>query len=165
MSKRIKLTQGKYALVDDIDFDRVSQFSWYANKRKHTYYAQRIIYLSGGQHTLFLHRFILNLKLYDGKQADHIDGDGLNNQRSNLRKCTLHQNRLNRRPQSGVSKYKGVNWHRVSQKWRAKIKKNRKDYYLGLFSNEIDAAKAYDRKAKELHGEFARLNFTEVPNE
>jgi len=91
--------------------------------------------------------------------VDHIDHNGLNNRRSNLRLCTLAQNNRNMVSRTGSSKYKGVCWHGGTKKWNAKIRLNRKCYHIGLFTDEIAAAKAYDKKAKELHGQFACLNF------
>ena len=91
-------------------------------------------------------------------EIDHINGNGLDYRKCNLRVCTHQQNLQNQRIQKGVSKFKGVCWHKASQKWMAKIKHNYKTIYLGVFNNEIDAAKSYNKKAKELFGEFARLN-------
>lgn len=93
--------------------------------------------------------------------VDHIDRNPLNNRRSNLRLCRISQNILNRRGKMGTSKYKGVWWDSHHKKWLAIISLKGKHIYLGFFDNQIDAAKAYDKKAAELFGDFAYLNFPE----
>lgn len=92
-----------------------------------------------------------------GLQIDHIDGDGLNNRRTNLRWATQSQNFANRRPMEGTSKFKGVS--RFRRKWQVKVKLNRESHWVGLFDDEVEAAKAYDAAAIRLFGEYARLNF------
>lgn len=155
--KKIPLTQGKYALVDDADHRRLNQFKWCVYRGGGTFYATR------QSPMILMHREILGLKYHDGKYADHIDGNGLNNQRVNLRECTRQQNNHNSQSYlNASSKFKGVYRRkdgRKSRKWRAAITCNRIKTDIGTFSNEIQAAKAYDEKAKELFGEFARLNF------
>jgi hypothetical protein len=95
----------------------------------------------------------------EGMVVDHINGNGLNNRRSNMRNCTRAQNSANRRPKRGAaSPYKGV-FPRPDGKFEASICHDGRKQYLGRFENEIEAARAYDKKAKELHGEFAYLNF------
>jgi hypothetical protein len=95
--------------------------------------------------------------------VDHIDHNGLNNRRSNLRLCTAQQNARNHRPQlRGSSKYKGVSWRQDGKVFRALIWHNGKSINLGRFKNEIDAAKAYDKAAKKYFGEFAYLNFPDL---
>ncbi len=92
--------------------------------------------------------------------VDHIDHNGLNNTRANLRLCTSAQNLCNALPPANASsRYKGVSWEKRRKNWRVVIQFNNKTYHLGHFKNEIEAAKAYDERAKELHGEFACLNF------
>ena len=104
-----------------------------------------------------MHREIMHAP--KGMVVDHIDGNSLNNRRSNLRLCTVSQNHQNRRRTYGSSKYKGAWWDKRRNKWVAAITFKGKYIYLGFFDNEIDAGKAYDRKAAELFGEFAYLNF------
>ncbi len=109
-----------------------------------------------------MHRLIANAPAH--LLVDHIDHDGLNNRKANLRLCSIAQNNQNSRPnRNAASKYKGVSWAQSCRKWFARIRPNRKTIYLGLFTDEIEAALAYDRKAKELFGEFAYLNFPPCP--
>jgi len=157
MSKRIPLTQGKFAIVDDEDYERLSRFKWYTGKSRNTFYAVRSVKIMGKWITRKMDRDILNVPI--GFQVDHINRNGLDNRKVNLRTCTLAQNVRNRKTPKHSSKYKGVSWFKITKKWRAYIYPNNKFISLGYFMNEIDAAKAYDNKAKELFGEFACLNF------
>jgi len=156
--KVILLNHGKVTFVDDEDFEWLNQWKWHAKKYHRTWYAQRGGFINNRQMTIFMHREILKTPL--GKETDHKDGDGLNNQRENLRPATKAQNRQNQRPQEGcTSGFKGVHWDRGSNKWRTHIKIKGKQIHLGVFLSEIDAAKAYDRAAYRYFGEFARTNF------
>jgi len=148
--------KGKYvALVDDEDFDRVNQFNWSVYNQGKLSYAGRITKINNVKKFTQMHCFI-----YGSKYIDHIDGDGLNNQRSNLRIANKSQNAMNAKKHTrSTSKYKGVYYYKRDNKWASQIVLNNKRYYLGLFADEIDAAKAYDKKAIELFGEFAKLNF------
>jgi hypothetical protein len=95
--------------------------------------------------------------------VDHIDHNGLNNCKANLRLCSIAQNNRNViSANRGISKYKGVSWNKILKKWSAAVQLNKKRFYAGHFTDEIDAAKAYDKKASQLHGEFACLNFPPV---
>lgn len=160
--KYIPLTQGKFAIVDDEDYDRISELNWFVMNNQRIFYAGGWSPMVNGKRTHYLmHRIIMDA--CKGQQIDHKDGNGLNNQRMNLRFCTISQNlqnqRISKHP-SKHSKYKGVTWHKSAKKWQASIRgENHRDYYLGSFVNEEDAAKAYDKKAKELFGEFARCNY------
>ena len=156
--KRIPLTQGKFALIDDEDFNLVSQYKWCASKNGHTCYAYTTIQKPSGKHTsLTMHRLLL--KPADGLRADHKDGDGLNNQRYNLRPCTHRENLRNQRAQKGgSSQYKGVYWHKRDNKWRAQIQINGKVQSLGNYIDEKEAAKAYNKVAVKYFGDFARIN-------
>lgn len=158
--KQIPLTQGQFALVDDEDFEELNKHKWYALKPKNTFYAVRAIYnINNKKDFVYMHRAILQLK--DTKiHCDHRDNNGLNNQRYNLRESTHDQNQRNTSYQkNNIFKYKGVSWHKARKKYRARISFNGKEFHLGLFEDIIEAAKAYDEKAKELFGEFAWLNF------
>lgn len=154
--KTIPLTQGKVAIVDDVDFDELNRHKWCARKDNKTNSWYVCCKIKGK--TVLMHRHLLVL----GKNqfGDHRNGNGLDNQRHNLRKCSFAENTRNRKkPLGGTSKYKGVSWYISLRKWTAKIV-NYKYYHLGYFDNELDAAKAYDQAAIRYFGKFARLNFT-----
>lgn len=158
--KQIPLTQGKFAIVDDEDYEWLNQWKWYARKHRNTFYAIRNTNQQSSERKhVRMHRLILGLRKGDGKTSDHKNGNGLDNRRKNLRICTKSQNSQNRLPLKNTSsKFKGVYWDKKGKIWRAGIQKNSKRIYLGCFKSEIEAAKAYDRKAKELFGEFALCN-------
>lgn len=151
-----KTARGKWAVV--VSRDSRTQSLFYAK-------ITSILHPEGGLDkqgrkrttTLFLHRTILNPS--KEKVIDHIDHNGLNNRRSNLRICTQTQNVANQRKGKGSSNFKGVYWNKREQKWRAGIGYKGKDFHLGYFKDELEAAKAYDKAAKDLWGEFAKLNF------
>lgn len=146
-----------FALVDDCDFERLNQWKWHAVNRGNTLYAERLE-LRFGKNTA-MHRMILGIT-DKHIQADHRDGNGLDNRRSNLRTCTHAENNRNKaRGSRNTSGYKGVSWKKEHAKWGANICFGGKQVFLGYFFCLIKAAKAYDAAAKELHGEFARLNF------
>jgi hypothetical protein len=147
--KKIKLTNGMIAKIDDEDFEKVSAYNW---NYKDTGYAR-----TTSRPHILMHHFIMGK--IEGKVIDHIDRDKLNNQKSNLRFCSQSQNSINKdKKKKCSSKYKGVIWKERLGKWECRIKKNKKLYYLGLFENEIEAALQYNKKAIELYGEFAFLN-------
>ena len=158
--KEIQLTQGKVALVDDEDFERLNQFHWLAVKHGHNlWYAMRHgKKVNGRQPSFYLHRDILNAP--KGIKCDHKDCDGLNNQRANLRLCTDLENARNIRPQTRklTSVFKGVHFRKDRGKWRVLIRYNGKQKYVGSFHTENEAAEAYNQKALENFGQFARLN-------
>lgn len=157
--KEIKLTRGQVAIVDDEDFEWLNQWKWHTQKGRHTFYAARHDWKNGEYVAyVYMHRAILGLRSKN-IHADHIDHNGLNNQRSNLRKCTNRQNRFNMVHRiGGTSKYRGVDFFNVAKLWRARINKDKKVYDLGYFKLEVEAAKEYNKKAIELYGEFANLN-------
>lgn len=157
--KKIRLTQNKIALVDDEDFEWLNQYKWYAQKGCHTFYAIRTIYKNNKPRTVRMHREILGLFFGDGLKIDHKNHNGLNNQKKNLRFATRSQNAMNQKIRITTSNYKGVSWHKGNKKWIAYIKINGKRLYLGLFNNEVEAAKIYDKEAKQLFGEYANINF------
>jgi hypothetical protein len=149
--KEIPLTQGKVALVDDEDYEDLNRYKWCLLPAKygHTEYAVRYKNIS-------MHQQIMG---FTGKDYDHRDRDGLNNQRFNIRECTNSQNQMNtgKRPECS-SKYKGVHWNAKRKRWMVSITKDRKNLRLGEFQNEDVAGYVYNQKAKELFGEFALLN-------
>ena len=142
MVKEIKLTQGKVSLVDDEDYERLSQYSWQACKGKNdnTFYAKRRINVFGKATVIPMQVEILGRKLFC--VVDHIDGNGLNNQRSNLRYATKRQNSQNRH-ENKTSKYPGVSWHKRNNKWRSDIRINGKKITLGYFDDEHAAFMSY----------------------
>lgn len=148
-----------FAEIDDDDFNYINQWKWQARKDEHRWYAS--MGKKEGLSTM-MHRVILGLT--DPKIiVDHIDRNGLNNKKSNLRICSNSENCRNRKLISGKSsKYMGVCFHKKTKKWYASIGKDWKTIYLGIFKNEADAARAYDEAAKIHFGEFANLNFKEL---
>jgi AP2 domain len=162
--REIELTKNQFALVDDADYERVSQFKWYALETPcGAFYACRTKRLpNGGKTSQLMHRFILGLHS-SRRKGDHKDGDGLNNQRNNLRRCSSSQNSRNCRKQrtGRSSRYKGVRWHKRDKVWTAQIQihVSGESKFLGHFEVEEDAARAYDAAARKYFGRFARLNF------
>lgn len=156
MTKLIPLSQGKHAIVDDEDYDFLMQWKWYYNGR---YVARRD---RDTGRIIYMHWEIIG-KPEKGNVVDHINGNSLNSQKKNLRICTPAENMRNRKKTLSKvsSQYKGVTWHKQASKWTVHISINFKKKYLGLFTSELDAAKAYDTAAREYHGDFARLNFPE----
>lgn len=155
----IQLTQGKVALVDDEDFERLSQFKWCAYTGGCNYYAMTNIRKKDGKRTsLQMHRFIMSV--FDSKTIiDHINGNGLDNRKDNLRICTQAENTRNRsKSLNNTSGFKGVYWHKYDKKWHAQIIINYKKIHLGIFTCKIEAAQAYNQAAIKYHGEFAQLN-------
>ncbi|MBB3213429.1 hypothetical protein FHW67_002721 [Herbaspirillum sp. Sphag1AN] len=150
----IPIYGGEKALVDDEDFERLSKYRWHLNDSG---YAVRCDYSSGTLKNIRMHHEVVTRQA--GFDIDHIDGNRLNNQRSNLRECTRSQNLQNQSKKRGsTSKFKGVYWLKANKKWRAKIRVSGKSKCLGLYANESDAAKAYDAAAKHYFGEFACTN-------
>ena len=148
--KKIKLTQGQFALVDDDCFEYLNQWKWHARKSDSAFYASRDEY---GK-KIHMHRVVITAAA--DVFVDHKDGNGLNNQTSNLRICSNSQNQRNRK---SINKYgyKGVN--KNGEKYRAHIRMGEVEFISKGFDSVEEAAHAYDEKAKELFGEFAWLNF------
>jgi hypothetical protein len=157
--RRITLTQGKYAIVDPDDYLRLSRYKWYAAKYEHTFYAVRNSHFefSRGRIKVKMHRDIIHPPA--GFIVDHINHNGLDNRKANLRPATLAQNARNSRRRRNRSGYKGVCFYQGRNKYRAIIWHNYKRIHLGYFDSKIAAARAYDTAAKKYHKEFAHLNF------
>lgn len=151
--KTIPLSQGKFTLVDDEDFDWLNQWKWTCIDG----YARRYPTVSGRRVSVCMHRLILSAP--EGFEVDHIDGDGLNNQRSNLRICKHAQNcRNQKRCRDSRTGLKGVDFHRRLRKYRARITHDYKVMHLGFFDTAEQACAAYNKAALQIHGEFARPN-------
>lgn len=150
------LTADIFVLIDKEDLNRISKYTWHIHKNRNgnSYIA------SSKKGTLrLLHRFIVNAP--KNMLVDHINGNILDNRKENLRICSVIENSLNRKGnKNSTSKYKGVSYKTQYKKWQAQITSKGKDYHLGYFDSEIEAARIYDIKAKELHGKFARLNLS-----
>lgn len=144
----------KFALIDDEDFEKASKYKWYNSIG----YARSVKWDSKNKKMIFtqMHNLIMNPS--KNMQVDHINRDRLDNRRENLRIVTRQQNQWNKKKTKGTSIYKGVNWHKQTQKWTSQIKRR----VIGDFQNERHAAMAYDIFAKELYGEFAYLNFQTI---
>ena len=151
--REIPLTNGGAAIVDDEDYEELSKWNWRRDKKG---YASRTTTKNRIAYAFLMHRVVA--KTPSGMQTDHINGNKLDNRRSNLRVCTNQQNMRNRPPYFGTSKYKGVRWREKRRKWVAQITVNEKTIHLGHFDDEIEAAKAYDQAALKYHGDFAWLN-------
>lgn len=159
--KVIPITCGKFVFVDDADFDYLSKFSWQCKKNGKNFYAQRSTWIPREKRVKVekMHRVILGVGKIDSRHIDHINGDGLDNRRCNLRFVTHQENHFNSRKRDGcISVFKGVRWNKQKNKWYSEIWLNGKRDYLGCFVNEIDAAMAYDDAAKNRFGAFARTN-------
>jgi hypothetical protein len=152
--EEIPLTQGKIALIDDEDYPSIARYRWYARKdriNKELFYAYRTVRRHPYRLTIAMHNQILGIK-----GVDHKNGDGLDNRRENLRSASKGQNIWNSRPYKG-KQFKGTGKFRNG--WQARIAINGKQIWLGCFKTEEEAAMAYDKKARELFGDYARTNF------
>lgn len=146
--KLIPLGDGKFTEVDDETFDEIKNMNWHLSSSGYV----------GSSSVGLMHRYIMNAP--DSMVIDHIDNNPLNNRKINLRICTQQENNMNQSIQRDMSsKYKGVCWAKNRNKWISYIGYDKKLLYLGYFTDESEAAKVYDKKARELFGEFARTNF------
>ena len=153
--KKIPLTQGKFALIDNRDYWLVRQFKWCAHKARRVWYASTNIRMCGVRKVVKMHRLLAGFPPFD---IDHKNGDGLDNQRRNLRPATRSQNQANCGPrQHNTSGYKGVCWDNRQKKWLARVQFCGKERYLGRFANLKNAAAAYKKATTQLNGEFARI--------
>jgi hypothetical protein len=159
--RRIPLTKGQIAIVDPDDYERLSKYKWSASEHGKTWYAVRREYLKETRTklTIYMHREVIEIP--QGMVVDHINRNGVDNRKRNLRAATYSQNNFNKgkRNVKCRSKYTGVSWQKPLEKWRASITFSGKWMHLGYFEQEVEAAKAYDEAARKYHGTFAALNF------
>lgn len=152
--KLIPLTHGKFAMVDDADYDYLSQWKWQAYRSSgsvDTWYALR---QTADRQTVLMHTLV-----FGSKYPDHIDRNGLNNQRSNLRPASKSQNGANSKvKKNNKSGFKGVWWYKPYGEWTAMVMCNGKRHFLGYFSDAVEAARAYDAAANKLFGDYAATN-------
>jgi len=162
MAKRISLTKGKVVIIDNEDYEWLNQWKWcYVEASRGTSdgYAYRGVWQNGKNKAILMHRLIMDVP--DDLQVDHIDGNGLNNRRSNLRLATASQQAANRNRWKSPRPFRGVRWVAKKKKWRAEISVDGKSQHIGYFHDPILAALAYDERAIERFGEFARPNFSD----
>jgi len=153
--KEIPLSKGLFAIVDDEDYAGLMKVKWYVMAGK--CYAGRHIKRAGKQTTEYMHRRILQAQL--GEEIDHVNHNGLDNRRGNIRVCTRSQNHGNTKKFRGSSNFKGVHWNKDRHSWHAQIRYKGKQIFLGRFTDGESAARAYDEAARQYFGEFAELNF------
>lgn len=154
--REIQLTQGKFTIVDDEDYEKLKDFKWWYSKIGYAVHTEYIS-LTQGSNKIYMHRLILETPL--NMCCDHINGNRLDNRKCNLRIVTKQQNQWNRSSTGkGSSKHKGVYFSKQKNKWLSKIQKDFKEYHIGFFATENEAVIAYNKKAVELFGEYAKLN-------
>ena len=155
------MTQPQYTKVDQADYEWLRGYEWFAKKAKNCCYARGCVADSktGKEKLIYMHQKIIEVP--QGMVVDHINHDGMDNRRANLRPATRAQNIRNRKKfaNSSGSKYKGIYFRKRTRKWEVLITFERKKIFLGCFRDEIEAAKAYDRAARKYHKDFASLNF------
>lgn len=157
--KRIRLTQNKFAIVDNDDYEWLNNFKWYPDKSPSgkVYVVRNSKNESGKHKKIRMHQEIMGTP--KGMETDHIDGNGLNNQRKNLRICTKSQNQHNRNKyKCNTSGYKGVSWHKGKEKWSAQIRINGILVYLGDYIAKEAAYEAYCKACIKYHKEFNNIN-------
>jgi hypothetical protein len=168
--KKLKLSQGGYAIVDAEDYDKLRKYNWYLLVSYDQWYERFstpciAAYDSNLRTTLLLHRAVLDLKPGDKVFVDHRSGNSFDNRKVNLRFCSAAQNQQNRRKsKKTANKYKGV-YSVGKRRWRSCIKVGEKQLHLGVFNHEEEAARAYDEAAREHFADFARCNFPRVGEE
>jgi hypothetical protein len=156
--RQIPLSRGLFAIVDAENYEWLMQWKWYAIPSPYTVYVARSSSRIGGKRrTISMHVQVMNTP--KGMETDHQNSNGLMNTYDNLRVCTKAQNMQSRRPKRNTySKFKGVTWDKKCNKWVAQLRKDGKRIFLGGFSSEIEAARAYNEAAPRYFGEFAKLN-------
>ena len=151
----IKLQNGIETVIDDKDFEKIKGYKWIYGVGNR--YVGANVYNKGNRKQILLHRFIMSTP--KGLHTDHINGNKLDNRKCNLRICTPSQNQMNSRKNiTKSSKYKGVSWFKRDSCWRAYISTKGKQFHLGYFKSEKNAAKAYNKKARKLFGIYSFLN-------
>lgn len=151
--KEISLTKGKVAMIDIEDFELVSQNKWHVSDG-YAARAERIDY--GKYKVVKMHRIVMNCP--QGLEVDHLNGDKLDNRKSNLRICTHQQNTQNRKIQTNSGGYKGVYFYKNKPNWKKRYLAHIKQKNLGCYATALEAARVYNKAALEIFGEFARLN-------
>ncbi len=165
-ARLIPLMQGKFAIVDAEDFERISKYKWHFVTSRGKSYARTHINLEGVNVSIGMHRLVMDGAVNCQNETDHIDGNGLDNRKAKLRSCTHLENAGNRKRQSNnTSGYKGVSWCKGMGKWKTQIQYNYKSMHIGYFNCLVKAAVAYDGAAMKYFGEFAKLNFPELKRE
>jgi hypothetical protein len=162
--KEIPLTQNKVAIVDDEDYERLSRYKWYANSNAcGNCYARRNIYIGEKRTALKMHREILRMGHRDGFLVDHINRNGLDNRKENIRVTTKNINGHNcKLYKNNFSRFRGVSWYKPNKKWGASIRVLGKKIFCGLYLNPQEAAAAYDVAAVKYYGDAAILNFPKL---
>lgn len=164
--KTVELSDGTAVLVDDEDFHVASQFSWHMTGVR-TYngytwqYPGTNVRVDGKHKMLLLHRLLMGARFGDNRRLDHVNGNTRDAQKSNLRWCSHGQNISNQRNRTKTNKssrFHGVYFDRWKQRWKAQIRCEKRKVCLGNFTDEVQAARAYDMAAMKLHGSFASLN-------
>jgi hypothetical protein len=158
VARDIPLSRGFTAIVDDEDYEYLSRYAWWADNLG---YALTSVNQDGKKRNIRMHRMLTKAPI--GSIVDHADGNPGNNQKSNLRVVTQSENLMNTRTRKNLSGFKGVGWYKHYQKWQARVHCKGRTYHIGYYDDPIEAARAYNVKARELFGEFARLN--EIPGE
>lgn len=161
---KIYLTQGQACLIDAADYEWAKRFRWHVQERKGIFYAVTTVRTIDGKITSSpLHRILMGLLPFDKRRALHKNGNSLDNRRSNLVIAT-HKEIMLKRKKAGhtSSRFVGVYWHKLSQKWQAYIVVNGVTHYLGLFKSDVDAARAYNEMSRYFYGEAGRINRRKV---
>jgi len=158
--RRIKLTRGKYAIVDVDDFERLNRYKWHCTRCG---YAKRAVYkrCDNGrrQVEIYMHKMVCPAP--EGMIVDHINRKSHDNRKANLRVATQKQNVWNRKfvRKGGKTRYNGIRWDKNREKWQVRLTINGRRESFGYYADEVEAARAYDRIAKKYRGEYAYLNF------